>query len=95
MTKADLVNDIARKTGVERAVVQHTLETFMDAVSDAMVNGENVYLRGFGSFVVKHRAAKVARNISKSTPLVIPPHRVPSFKPSKILVEKVRKSSES
>lgn len=93
MTKADLVNYIARKHGTERIVVQRTIESFMEAVSESMERGENVYLRGFGSFVVKERAAKVARNISKSEPIVIPAHCIPSFKPSRVLAERVRKGN--
>ncbi len=83
MTKADLVTDISDKTGVEKIAVQATIESFMQSVIDAMENGENVYLRGFGSFIVKKRAEKTGRNISKNTTLIIPEHFVPTFKPSK------------
>jgi DNA-binding protein HU-beta len=90
MTKADLVTDISDKTGVEKIAVQATIETFMQSVIDAMENGENVYLRGFGSFIVKKRAEKTGRNISKNTTLIIPEHFVPTFKPSKTFIEGVK-----
>ena len=89
MTKADLVTDISDKTGVEKVAVQAT-ESFMQSVIDAMENGENVYLRGFGSFIVKKRAEKTGRNISKNTTLIIPEHFVPTFKPSKTFIEGVK-----
>ena len=90
MTKADLVADISEKTGVEKIAVQATIESFMNSVIDAMENGENVYLRGFGSFVVKKRAEKTGRDISKNTTLIIPAHFVPSFKPSKSFIDGVK-----
>jgi|TARA_B100001057_G_scaffold376580_1_gene381776 DNA-binding protein HU-beta len=90
MTKADLVSDISDKTGVEKIAVQATIESFMNSVIEAMENGENVYLRGFGSFIVKKRAEKTGRNISKNTTLIIPEHYVPTFKPSKTFVEGVK-----
>ena len=90
MTKADLVTDISDKTGVEKIAVQATIESFMQSVIDAMENGENVYLRGFGSFIVKKRAEKTGRNISKNTTLIIPEHFVPTFKPSKTFIEGVK-----
>ena len=83
MTKADIVNEIAKSTGVEKVQVQAIVEAFMDSVKGAMVKGENVYLRGFGSFIIKKRAEKVARNISKNTTITIPEHNIPAFKPSK------------
>ena len=83
MTKADIVNEISKNTGIEKLVVQKTVETFMDLIRDSLADGENVYLRGFGSFIVKTRAAKTARNISKNVTIAIPAHKVPSFKPSK------------
>jgi DNA-binding protein HU-beta len=91
MTKADLVADISEKTGVEKIAVQATIESFMNSVIDSMENGENVYLRGFGSFVVKKRAEKTGRDISKNTTLIIPAHYVPSFKPSKSFIDGVKK----
>ena len=90
MTKADLVTDISDKTGVEKVAVQATIESFMQSVIDAMENGENVYLRGFGSFIVKKRAEKTGRNISKNTTLIIPEHFVPTFKPSKTFIQGVK-----
>ncbi len=83
MTKADIVSEIAKTTGVEKVQVQTIVEAFMDSVKGSMAEGNNVYLRGFGSFIVKKRAQKVARNISKSTTITIPEHNVPAFKPSK------------
>mgnify|MGYP001268302097 FL=1 len=91
MTKADLVADISEKTGIEKVAVQATIESFMASIIDTMENGENVYLRGFGTFVVKKRAEKTGRNISKNTTLIIPEHYVPSFKPSKSFVNGVKK----
>ena len=83
MTKADIVNEIAKSTGVEKIQVQAIVEAFMESVKNAMANGQNVYLRGFGSFIIKKRAMKVARNISKNTTITIPEHNIPAFKPSK------------
>ena len=90
MTKADLVADISDKTGVDRIAVQAAVEAFMDSIKSALEKGENVYLRGFGSFVVKERAEKTGRNISKNTTLIIPAHNIPSFKPSKTFVDGVK-----
>ena len=90
MTKADIVNQIAKSTGVEKVQVQAIVEAFMESVKDAMVNGENVYLRGFGSFIVKTRAEKVARNISKNTTITIPAHNIPAFKPAKSFAAKIK-----
>lgn len=94
MTKAEIIRDIATSTGAERAVVTNVIEAFMENVKSSIASGENVYLRGFGTFLVKHRAEKVARNISKNTTIVIPAHSVPAFKPAKEFVEKVKKGSE-
>ena len=90
MTKADIVNEIAKRTGVDKASVLHTVETFMDVVKESLANDENVYLRGFGSFIVKKRAQKTARNISKNTTIIIPAHNIPDFKPSKTFVAQVK-----
>ena len=90
MTKADLVSDISDKTGVERIAVQAAVEAFMDSIKHSLEKGENVYLRGFGSFVVKERAEKTGRNISKNTTIVIPAHYIPAFKPAKVFVEGVK-----
>ena len=83
MTNADLVKKIAERTGVERAAVLVTVEELMNSIKSGMANGENVYLRGFGTFEIKHRAAKKGRNISKNTSVLIPAHNIPKFKPSK------------
>ncbi|HNY53128.1 MAG TPA: HU family DNA-binding protein [Bacteroidales bacterium] len=90
MTKADIVNEIAKNTGIEKVTVQKTVEAFMDTVKHSMINGNNVYLRGFGSFIVKKRAKKTARNISKNTTIIIPAHYIPSFKPAKSFINKVK-----
>lgn len=91
MTKADIINEISKNTGIEKVTVQRAIESFMDSIKDSLVDNKNVYLRGFGSFVVKKRAQKTARNISKNTTIVIPEHNVPSFKPSKTFMAKVKK----
>ncbi|MFT3740839.1 MAG: HU family DNA-binding protein [Breznakibacter sp.] len=90
MTKADIVNEISKTTGIEKVTVQKTVEAFMDSIKVSLVKGKNVYLRGFGSFVVKKRAEKTARNISKNTTIIIPEHFIPSFKPSKTFTGKVK-----
>ena len=90
MTKAEVVNEISKNTGIEKITVQKTVEAFMETVKDSLVNGENVYLRGFGSIIVKKRAEKTARNISKNTTIIIPAHNIPSFKPAKTFVTKVK-----
>lgn len=90
MTKADIVTEISRGTGIEKAAVLSTVEKFMEVVKDSMANGNNVYLRGFGSFIVKTRREKTARNISKNTTIKIPEHKVPAFKPSKVFLEEVK-----
>ncbi len=90
MTKAEIVADIANKTGIEKIAVQKTVEAFMDAIKDSMTGGENVYLRGFGSFVIKKRAEKTGRNISKNTTIIIPAHNIPSFKPAKSFVSEIK-----
>ncbi len=92
MTKAEIVADIASKTGIEKVTVQHTVEAFMDAVKNSMTKGDNVYLRGFGSFVIKRRAEKTGRNISKNTTIIIPAHNIPAFKPAKTFVNEVKKN---
>lgn len=91
MTKAEIVNEIANKTGVDKAAVQVVVEKFMDTVKGSLSEGENVYLRGFGSFIIKERAKKTARNISKKTTIVIPAHKIPAFKPCKTFVNVVKK----
>ena len=83
MTKADIVNEISKKTGIDKITVLASVEGFMDSVKEAMIGGNNVYLRGFGSFILKKRAPKTARNISKNTTMIIPAHKIPAFKPAR------------
>jgi DNA-binding protein HU-beta len=94
VTKADVINEIAEKTGIDRSDVTTTVETLFAVVKDSMADGENIYVRGFGSFVNKKRAKKIARNISKNTAIVIDEHFVPSFKPSKVFIEQVKVSDK-
>ncbi len=94
MTKAEIVNEIASKNGLEKGLVQSVVESFMETVRTSMVKGDNVYLRGFGSFIIKHRAQKTARNISKKETITIPAHNIPSFKPCKTFVNKVKNSTK-
>jgi len=91
MTKADIVNEVSKSTGIEKVTVQKTVEAFMETVKDSLTKGNNVYFRGFGSFIVKRRAAKTARNISKNTTIIIPEHSIPFFKPAKEFVAQVKK----
>ena len=90
MTKADIVSEIAKSTGVEKVQVQAIVEAFMDSIKTSLTNKNNVYLRGFGSFIVKKRAKKVARNISKNTTITIPVHNIPAFKPAKSFAAKLK-----
>lgn len=94
MTKAELVNEISKNTGIDKTTVLTTVESFMDIVKQTLKEDENVYLRGFGSFIVKPRAQKTARNISKNTTIIIPAHNIPAFKPSKSFVNKVKGSAK-
>ena len=91
MTKADIVREIAKKTGIENATVLASVEAFMETVKESLAKEENVYLRGFGSFILKKRAATTARNISKNTTLIIPEHNIPAFKPAKTFAEMIKK----
>ena len=91
MTKAEIVNEIACKTGIDKATVLTTVESFMEEVKKSLAEEENVYLRGFGSFIVKKRAQKTARNISKNTSIIVPEHNIPAFKPAKDFVEALAK----
>ena len=95
MRKADLVAAISEKTGVPKVDVLVTLETFFKEVKNSLAEGENVYVRGFGSFIVKHRKEKIGRHIKKNKPIVIPEHYIPAFKPSKVFVEKVKTNVKS
>lgn len=91
MTKADIVNEVSLATGMPKKEVGIVVEAFMDAVKESLLKKkENVYLRGFGSFNIKRRAAKTARNISKNTTITIPAHDLPSFKPAKSFVEEMK-----
>ena len=90
MTKADIVMSISEKLGMEKDDIQATVESFMDEVKYSLENGNNVYLRGFGSFIIKKRAEKTGRNISKNTAIKIPAHNIPAFKPAKVFVEAVK-----
>ena len=92
MTKSDIVNEISRSTGLEKSAVLTVVEKFMDTVKDSMAHGENVYLRGFGSFIIKVRKEKTARNISKNTTIKIPEHKIPAFKPAKVFMNEVREA---
>ena len=90
MTKAEIVNEVAKATGVEKAAVQSVVEASMDIIKASLIKGNPVYLRGFGSFIIKHRAQKAARNITKQTTMTIPAHDIPAFKPSKTFVAAVK-----
>ena len=90
MTKADIVSEIAKSTGVEKVQVQAIVEAFMESIKTSLTQKNNVYLRGFGSFIVKKRAKKVARNISNNTTITIPEHNIPAFKPAKSFAAKVK-----
>lgn len=92
MTKADIVNEIAKNTGVDKASVSATVESLMEVIKASLAKDENVYLRGFGSFIVKKRAQKTARNISKNTTIIIPEHNIPAFKPAKTFVGQVKET---
>ena len=90
MTKAEIVAKISENLGIEKNEVRATVEQFMQEVKESLEGGENVYLRGFGSFIVKTRAEKTGRNISKNTTIKIPAHNIPAFKPAKVFVESVK-----
>ena len=93
MTKAEIVANISNKLGIEKVDVQLTVESLMQEIINSLENGENVYLRGFGSFIVKKRAEKTGRNISKNITIRIPEHHIPAFKPAKVFVEGVKKNN--
>jgi DNA-binding protein HU-beta len=90
MTKADIVADISAETGLEKAEALRAVEAFMTSIKTSLSKGQNVYLRGFGSFIVKERAEKTGRNISKNTTIIIPAHNIPSFKPAKTFVQEIK-----
>ena len=91
MTKSEVVNEISKKTGVDKAEALKCVEAFMEVVKESLTNEENVYLRGFGSFIIKHRAEKTARDIHKEKTITIPAHNIPVFKPAKTFVSDVKK----
>ncbi len=91
MTKADIISEIAVQTGLQKKDISVTIESFMEIIKGSLLdNKENVYLRGFGSFIIKHRAEKTARNITKNTTITIAAHDLPCFKPAKSFVEQMR-----
>ncbi|MBO4875205.1 MAG: HU family DNA-binding protein [Bacteroidales bacterium] len=94
MTKADIVNAISENTGIEKMVVQKTVEAFMESVKGSLIKGEDVFLRGFGSFIVKTRAEKTARDMAKNTTITIPAHNIPAFKPAKSFVAEVKDNNK-
>jgi len=94
VTKADIINQITEKTGIEKSDVTATVEAFFSVVKSSMSNGHNVYVRGFGSFINKKRKKKIARNISRNTAIVIDEHYIPSFKPAKIFISKIKNSDK-
>jgi DNA-binding protein HU-beta len=93
MTKAEIVTKISNNLGLEKNEVLATVENLMEEIKSSLNNGENVYLRGFGSFIVKKRAEKTGRNISKNTTIRIPAHNIPAFKPAKVFVESVKQNN--
>ena len=94
MTKADVINQIADKTGIDKADVTASVEAFFSIVKNSMSSGHNIYVRGFGSFVNKKRKKKIARNISRNTAIVIDEHYIPSFKPAKVFISKIKNSDK-
>ena len=90
MTKAEIVSEVAIATGVEKTTVQTVVEAAMESIKSSLIKGNPVYLRGFGSFIIKHRAQKAARNITKKTTITIPEHDIPAFKPAKVFVAAVK-----
>ena len=91
MTKAEIVTEIAAKTGVEKQVVMQVVEGMMETIKASMINGDEVFLRGFGSFIIKQRAEKTARDIHKEMTIKIPAHDIPAFKPAKTFMDEVKK----
>lgn len=91
MTKAEIASEISKSTGIDKITVISVIEQFMTVVKDSLAHGENIYLRGFGSFIVKTRAEKTARNISKNTTIIIPEHNIPAFKPANSFKDEVAK----
>jgi len=94
VTKADVISEIAEKTGIDKSDVTHSVEAFFSIVKSSMASGQNIYIRGFGSFVNKKRKKKIARNISRNTAIIIDEHYIPSFKPAKVFVTKIKNSDK-
>ncbi len=92
MTKADIVNEISQKTGIEKIAIEKIVESFMRSVKESMIGGEDVYLRGFGSFIVQKRAQKKARDIRRNKQIIVPEHYIPAFRPSKKFVNRVKEN---
>ena len=92
MTKAAIVNEVAKQTGMDKTEIQKVIESFMECIKDSLAKGNPVYLRGFGSFIIKHRAEKAARNITQKTTMTIPAHDIPAFKPAKVFVASVKEN---
>ena len=92
MTKAEIVNEVAKQTGMDKTEIQKVIESFMECIQDSLAKGNPVYLRGFGSFIIKHRAEKAARNITQKTTMTIPAHDIPAFKPAKVFVASVKEN---
>lgn len=90
MTKAEIVNEVAKATGIEKVTVQTVVEATMESIKASLIKDNNVYLRGFGSFINKQRAQKAARNITRKTTMTIPAHDIPAFKPAKSFVNAVK-----
>ena len=90
MTKAEIVSEVAKTTGIEKSQVLAVVEEFTNVVKGSLIAGEPVYMRGFGSFIIKHRAQKAARNITRKTTMVIPAHKIPAFKPANVFVNAVK-----
>jgi DNA-binding protein HU-beta len=90
MRKADLISEISDKTGIPKVDVMVTLETMFKEIKLSLIAGENIYIRGFGSFITKKRAAKIGRNIKKNVAVEIPEHYIPAFKPAKEFVQEVK-----
>jgi DNA-binding protein HU-beta len=94
VTKSDIINQIADKTGIDKSDVTASVEAFFSIIKSNMASGHNIYVRGFGSFINKKRKKKIARNISRNTAIVIDEHYIPSFKPAKIFVNKIKSSDK-
>jgi DNA-binding protein HU-beta len=94
VTKADVINQIADKTGIDKADVSASVEAFFSIIKSSMASGQNIYVRGFGSFINKKRKKKIARNISRNTAIVIEEHYIPSFKPAKVFINKIKNSEK-